>query len=107
MLSNRDQEIINNQDFQRLVRVRRRVSWSFLLGLLGLYLAYGMMSVYTPGVLASPVLSGGVIPVGIAMGYAILALTFIITAVYVRISNQYFVPLERKIVEGIQSGIES
>jgi len=100
MLSQSDKEILKNKDFQKLVSVRRRISWSFLLVLLGLYLVFGLMSVYTPAVLARPVLDGGVIPVGIVMGYAILFLTFFLTLVYVRIANRFFEPLERKIAGG-------
>ena len=97
MLSQSDKEILKNKDFHKLVTVRRRISWSFLLVLLGFYLAFGLMSVYTPAVLARPVFSGGVVPVGIVMGYAILFLTFFLTLVYVWIANSFFEPLERKI----------
>ena len=97
MLSQSDKEIIKNKDFQKLVSVRRRISWSFLLVLLGLYLAFGLMSVYTPGILARPFFSGGVVPVGIVMGYAILFLTFLLTLIYVWVANSFFEPLERKI----------
>jgi len=97
MLSQTDKAILANKDFHKLVTVRRRVSWSFLLVLLGLYLAFGLMSVYSPAVLAQPVFSGGVVPVGIAMGYAILFLIFLFTLIYVWLANSFFEPLERKI----------
>jgi len=106
MLSQRDKEILTNQDFHKLVTVRRRVSWSFLLVLLGLYLAFGLLSAYSPGVLAQPVFSGGIVPFGVAMGYGILTLTFIFTLCYVWIANSYFVPLERKIIATIVAGKE-
>lgn len=104
MLSQLDKEILLNKDFQQLVKVRRRVSFSFLLLLLGLYLAFGLLSVYSPTLLAQPVFAGGVVPIGIAMGYGILGMTFIITLIYVWISNNYFVPLERKIIASIEAG---
>jgi uncharacterized membrane protein (DUF485 family) len=97
MLSQTDKAILANKDFQKLVTVRRRVTWSFLLVLLGLYLAFGLMSVYSPAVLARPVFSGGIVPVGIAMGYAILFLIFLFTLIYVWLANGFFEPLERKI----------
>lgn len=97
MLAQSAKEIMENKDFQKLVSVRRRIAWSFLLVLLGLYLVFGLMSVYTPAVLARPVFSGGVVPVGIVMGYAILFLTFFLTLVYVWIANSFFEPLEQKI----------
>ena len=99
-----EKAILDNRDFQRLVKVRHRVSWSFLLVLLGLYLTFGLLSVYSPQVLAQPVFAGGVVPVGVAMGYGILTMTFIITLIYVWIANSYFAPLERKIVATIVSG---
>jgi len=100
MLSQTNQEIMTNKDFQKLVTVRRRISWSFLTVLLGLYLAFGLMSVYAPAVLARPVFDGGMVPFGILMGYAILAMTFILTLIYVWLANSFFEPLERKIAGG-------
>jgi uncharacterized membrane protein (DUF485 family) len=104
MISTTEKQVLENQDFQKLVSVRRWVSWSFLLTLLGLYLAFGVMSVYTPGVLAAPVFAGSVIPFGVVMGYGILALTFITTMIYVWIANNFFAPLEKKIMAGIGGG---
>ena len=98
MLSQADKEILINQDFRKLVTVRRWVSWSFLIVLLGLYLAYGLLSVYAPAFLARPVFSDGIVPFGVVMGYAILALTFTLTLVYVWVANSYFEPLEKKII---------
>jgi len=102
MLSQTNKEILGNKNFHKLVSVRRRVSWSFLLVLLGSYLAFGMLSAYSPSSLARPVFSDGIVPLGIAMGYAILALTFILTLVYVWLANSYFEPLERKIMAELE-----
>ena len=101
MLSQADKEILTNKDFQKLVAVRRWVTWSFLLLLLSMYLVFGFLSAYAPEVLARPVFAGGVVPVGIAMGYGILTMIFIITLVYVWIANSYFAPLERKVIAAI------
>jgi uncharacterized membrane protein (DUF485 family) len=104
MLSQADKEILANKDFQQLVMVRSRVSWSFLTLLLGLYTVYGLMSVYFPEILSRPVLAGGIVPVGVAMGYGILAMTFLITIIYVWLANSYFAPLERKIIASVTAG---
>jgi uncharacterized membrane protein (DUF485 family) len=97
MLSQTDKNILTNQDFQKLVTVRRRISWSCLSQLLGSYLLFGIMSVYTPTILASPMFDEGIVPVGIVMGYAILGMTFLLTLVYVWLANSFFEPLEKKI----------
>lgn len=102
MLSQISKEIPTNKNLHKLVSVRQRVSWSFLLVLLGLYLVFGMLSVYSPSLLARPVISDGVIPIGIAMGYAILALSFVLTLVYVWLANKYFEPLEKKIMAELE-----
>ncbi len=102
MLSQADKEILANKNYHKLVAVRRWVSWSFLLVLLGLYLVYGLLSAYSPSFLARPVFSDGVVPIGIAMGYMILALTFILTLVYVWIANSFFEPLEKKIIAEVK-----
>lgn len=101
MLSNIDKKILSNPDFQKLVHVRRWISIAMLLVLLSLYLAFGLMSVYWPAVLAQPVFAGGVVPVGIAMGYGILSMIFIFTLIYVWIANSYFTPMEKKVIAGI------
>ena len=101
MLSQIDKQILGNQDFKKLVRGRRLVATSFLLILLGLYLAFGLLSVYSPSVLAAPVFEGGVVPFGIAMGYGILSLIFIFTLIYVWLANSHFTPLEKKIIASI------
>lgn len=104
MLSKANKEILANEDFRKLVSVRRRVSWSFLLVLLGLYLVFGLLSVYAPDVLAQPVFTGGVVPFGVLMGYGILGLTFTITLIYVWIANSYFTPLEKRIINSMVAG---
>lgn len=104
MLSQADKDVLTNKDFQQLVMVRSRVSWSFLILLLSLYAAFGIMSVYSPEFLAQPVLTGGIVPIGVAIGYAILAMTFLITIIYVWLANSYFVPLERKVIASIRMG---
>jgi uncharacterized membrane protein (DUF485 family) len=101
MISTMKKQVLENRDFQKLVSVRRWVAWSFLLTLLGFYLAFGLMMVYTPEILAAPVGAGGIVPFGVVMGYGILTLTFIITLVYVWIANGFFAPLEKKIVAEI------
>ncbi len=102
MLSQANKEILSNKNFHKLVSVRRRVSWSFLLVLLGSYLIYGLLSVYSPSLLARPVFSDGIVPVGIVMGYAILVLIFLLTLIYVWIANRYFEPLEKKIIAELE-----
>ena len=102
MLAQTNKEILANKNFHKLVSVRRRISWSFLLVLLGSYLTYGLLSVYSPSLLARPVFSDGIVPVGIVMGYAILVLTFLLTLIYVWIANGYFEPLEKKIIAELE-----
>ena len=104
MLSKADKAILTNKDFQQLVKVRKLFAWSFLSLLLGLYAVFGLMSVYSPEILSRPVFTGGIVPMGIAMGYGILAMTFLITIIYVWIANSYFAPLERKIIASVMAG---
>ena len=90
-----DQEILRNADFHRLVAARRRVSWSLLLVLL---LVFGLLSVHFPAFLAMTPFRDGIVPMGIFLGYAILALTFVFMLVYVWIANSYLEPLEKKVL---------
>ena len=104
MLSKADKEILTNKDFQQLVTVRKQVAWSFLILLLGLYSVFGLMSVYSPEILSRPVFAGGIVPIGVAMGYGILAMTFLVTIIYVWLANSYFAPLERKVIASVMAG---
>jgi len=106
MLLTVDKQVLSNPDFRKLVRSRRWLSTSFLLLLLGLYLIFSLLSVYAPTVLAQPLLTDGVVPFGIFMGYAILALTFILSLIYIWVANHVFEPLEKKIMAAIVTGTE-
>jgi len=106
MLSEADKRVLMNREFQKLVRVRRWISASFMLLLLGLYLLFSLLSAYAPQVLARPLLNGGTVPVGIALGYAILALIFILTLVYVWLANNVFEPLEKSVRRSVREGQE-
>jgi uncharacterized membrane protein (DUF485 family) len=101
MLSETDKEVLKNRDFQKLVRVRRWVTASFMLLLLGLYLVFSLLSIYAPDVLAARVISTSPVPAGIALGYAILALIFVLTLVYVWLANNFFEPLEKDIRQAV------
>lgn len=98
MLPQADRDILENADFHRLVALRRRVSWSLLLALLVLYLLFALLSVHFPTFLARPFFADGIVPMGIFLGYAILALTFLFMLAYVWIANSILEPLEKKIV---------
>jgi uncharacterized membrane protein (DUF485 family) len=100
-LSQQDKELLDQAGFRELVLIRRWVSWSLLLVLLGLYLAYGLLSVYVPSLLARPLFARGVVPVGVALGYLILALNFIFMLVYVWIANRVLEPLEKKVLTAL------
>jgi uncharacterized membrane protein (DUF485 family) len=97
MLSQSDKEILLHPEFHRLVRSRRWLSWTLLLVLLGGYFAYGALSIYAPQWLAMPAFEGGIVPNGVVMGYAILALTIVFTVVYVRVANHRFETLSARV----------
>jgi len=79
-------ELLNDADFQRLVRHRSRLRWSFSGVILGVYLLWGICGVYFADFYAAPFF-GNTLPTGLAMGFMIIALAMVMAVVYVRLTN--------------------
>lgn len=77
-------EILRNPDFQKLLKQRSRWRWGLSGGLVGIYLVYCVAGVYFPDVFARSFL-GLSIPWGIALGYLIIALSIVLSILYIRI----------------------
>lgn len=79
-------ELLNDPEFQRIIRQRSRLRWSFSGVILGVYLLWGICGVYFADFYASPFF-GNTLPTGLAMGFMIIALAMIMAVVYVRLTN--------------------
>lgn len=77
----------NDPRLARLLRQRSRWRWSLSALLIVAYLAYGVGGVYFPNAYGRPFM-GTSLPYGLAFGYAIIFVSIILSAVYVRIANR-------------------
>ena len=81
-----DSELIRDPDFQKLLRRRARWRWGFSALLIGAYLLYGVLGVYMKDIYAAPFL-GSALPVGMALGLAIILASIALSILYVRVVN--------------------
>lgn len=77
----------SNPELASVLRQRSRWRWSLSAILIVAYLAYGIGGVYFPDAYAQPFM-GTSLPYGLAFGYAIIFVSIILSAVYVRIANR-------------------
>jgi len=82
-----DAEKLNDPDLQQVMKRRSLLRWSFSGVILGIYLLWGVCGVYFADFYAAPFF-GNTLPIGLAMGFIIIVLAMIMSAVYVRLTNR-------------------
>ena len=73
--------------FRALLKTRSRWRWGLSVGLVGCYLVYVLGGIYFPGVYAK-LLGESSIPLGLALGYLLIAASVILSIGYVRVVNR-------------------
>ncbi|MCE1243003.1 DUF485 domain-containing protein [Oryzomicrobium sp.] len=96
------ERIRNNPQFVQLVARRSRFAW--LLSALVFVLFYGfiMLVAFAPELLGQPVAAGSAVTVGMAGGFTIFVLFWVLTAVYVKRANGEFDEMTTTIVRQAQ-----
>lgn len=89
-------ELLNDPDFQRLLRRRSRLRWGLTAVLVTAYLGYGLAGLYAPQVLARPVF-GSAIAWSLLLGYGIIILAIACSIFYVWQVNRIIAPLQQRI----------
>lgn len=89
-------------DFIQLVRRKQRLTWSLTLCMLAIYYGFVLVMAFLPETLGRSV-SGGVTSVGIPVAIAIILLSFVLTAYYVRTTNRDLDPLTAKLLQETQA----
>lgn len=90
-------QILADPGYQRLVRVRNRLSWGLSSVILVAYFSFILTIAFQPKLLAIPVVAGLPMTWGIPAGLGLIVLSFVITAIYVYISNHLFDRLARDV----------
>ena len=95
------EQLQRHPDFIELVNRKQRLTWSLTLVMLGIYYGFVVLMAFYPQVLGSS-LSGGVTSLGIVLAVAVIILSFVLTALYVRQSNRVLDPLTEKLLQEVQ-----
>ena len=90
--------IQSSERFQRLKKRHRSFVFPVLAAALLWYFAYVLLAGYAPEFMATPVF--GSVNVGLLIGLAQVATTFIVTMVYVAYANRKLDPLAEEIRDG-------
>ncbi|RWU21208.1 DUF485 domain-containing protein [Pseudomonas alkylphenolica] len=88
-------------DFIQLVRRKQRLTWSLTLTMLAIYYGFVLTMAFAPGLLGQP-LNGGATSIGIPVAVTVILLSFLLTAFYVRQTNQVLDPLVAKLQQEAQ-----
>jgi uncharacterized membrane protein (DUF485 family) len=83
-------QVIESPEFKRLVTKRWSVSLILLAVLFGTYYGYILLIPYAPGLMAARL--GATVTVAIPLGIGVIAVAFVLTAVYVGWANQKYDP---------------
>ena len=97
-MNQRYKKIQENPNFQELVKKRRNFSWTLTTIMLMAYYSFILIVAFAPEFFGRPITDGAVTTIGIPAGVFIIILSFILTGVYVRRTNNEFDELTKKII---------
>lgn len=84
--------LTDSPDYLALVQKRSQIIWPLLWLTFGSYIAFILGIAFAPQALGKPI-GGGVISIGIVLGFALILFNFVITLLYVRRANHELEPL--------------
>jgi uncharacterized membrane protein (DUF485 family) len=96
------QTIQNHPAFRQLASERARLGVGMSIVMAGTYFAYILTIAFQPQLLGHPLWSGTVITWGVLIGLGLIALGFLLTAVYVRRANSRFDRLSQFLLEDLR-----
>ena len=93
------QLIRSNPTFATLERRRNVLGWSLCVLMLVIYYGFILLIAFAPRLLATPVVTGGVVTLGFPIGIGVILAAIVLTGIYVWRANSEFDRLTREIVE--------
>ena len=90
--------IAENPKYKELIAKRTRFGWTLTAIMLVVYYGYVSLIAFDKSFLAQPI-GSGVMSLGIPIGFGVIVISIILTAVYVVRANGEFDRLTREIVE--------
>ena len=91
--------IAANPKYQELIKKRTRFGWTLTVIMLIAYYGYVGLIAFDKAFLAQPLVEGGAMSLGIPVGFGLIVLTILLTAIYVVRANGEFDRLTREIKE--------
>ncbi|GJD65871.1 DUF485 domain-containing protein [Methylobacterium frigidaeris] len=88
--------------FRRLAFERSCLGRGLAMAMAGAYFAYILTIAFRPGTLGRPVSEGAATTWGIVAGVGLLALGFVLTAIYVAVANTRLDALSRRLREELR-----
>ena len=95
----RIEAIRNDPDFAELVARRSRFAWILTMLMLFIYFGFILLVAIGRGILAAPLVAGGVTTVGIPIGVGVIVSAFVLTALYVSRANSTYDAMTARIAE--------
>ena len=96
------QRIQDHPAFRQLASERTRFGAFMSIGMAAAYFSYILAIAFWPRLLGLPLWNGTVITWGVLIGVGLIALGFVLTAVYVRRANSRFDHLSQRLLEEMQ-----
>lgn len=96
------QTIQDHPAFRQLASERTRLGVGMSIVMAATYFAYILTIAFWPLLLGYPLWSGTVITWGVLIGVGLIALGFVLTAVYVRHANSRFDSLSQHLLEDLR-----
>jgi uncharacterized membrane protein (DUF485 family) len=96
------QRIQDHPAFRRLASERTRFGAGMSIGMAAAYFTYILTIAFWPQLLGLSLWSGTVITWGVLIGVALIALGFVLTAIYVQRANSRFDHLSQRLLEEAQ-----
>ncbi len=93
--------VVQHPAFVRLIAERARLGTSLAAVTVVAYFGFILTVAFAPHVLGMPIHDGTVVTWGVVVGLALLGLGFVLTAVYVLVSNVRLDPLARSLIEDL------
>lgn len=94
--------ILNNVQFQELVRQRSKLSWTLAALILLVYYSFILVIAFAPDMLGIPIRANATMTWGIVMGLGVILFTFIITGIYVHQANTVYDRLLRDVIDAAE-----
>lgn len=99
MASELTQRIQRNPQYRYLLKKRDTLGWWLTILVLIAYYGFILVIAFDKSLFATPVMPGMITTWGIPVGFGVILLTIVVTAIYVRIANREYDRIVKEILD--------